>query len=252
MCTNCYATDHYRDNVLCGGPKSWDTYAEEFELTWREALVKKSEEREMEVSEDEPSEGRVASILSDLQSKLTQQENRVSELETEVEEYRKARDDAVVSDTGSNNNEDQGPLENSAFLGDTGLTGGESEEEEASASSATPPTDPLSDLLVTDWANEMETEDLRNNPNKRKDVSPLVGGVEKKNLNEAELRKKFEDLNLQLHQRYDIWKEGGRHTGKLIAFKFPNIKFTLTNDQPLVINMKHSWTRLRLSTQGSI
>lgn len=255
MCTNCYATDHYRDNVLCGGPKSWDTYAEEFELAWREALVKKSEERESVVSEDESSEeGRAASMISELKSKLTQQENRISELETEVEEYKNASDDAVMSDTGGNNNEDQGSLENSAFVAETGSTGGESEEEEASASSATPPTDtdPLTDLLDTDWANEMEAEDLKTNPNKRKDVSPLGGGVEKKNLNEGELRKKFDDLNLQVHQRYDIWNEGGRHTGKLIACKFPNIKFTLTNNQPLVINMRHNWTRLRLTTQGSI
>ena len=250
MCTNCYATDHYRDNVLCGGPKSWDTYAGEFEVAWREALEKKSEEREADVPEDESTEGRFASMISDLKSKLTEQENRVSELETEVEEYKKASDNAAMSDSGSNNNEDQ-PLENSAFVAETG-TGGESEEEEASASSAPPPTDPLTDPLVTDWAAEMETEDLKNNPNKRKDVSPLGGGVEKKNLNEEELRKKFDDLNLQNGLRYDIWNEGGRHTGKLTAFKFPNIKFTLTNNQPLVINMRHNWTRLRLATQGSI
>ena len=41
MCTNCYATDHFRDNVLCRGPKSWEEYAAEFEGTWLEALEKK-------------------------------------------------------------------------------------------------------------------------------------------------------------------------------------------------------------------
>ena len=77
---------------------------------------------EAEDSENELSEGRYAKIISDLKSQLTQQENRVSELETEVEEYKKGSAEAVLSDTGSNNNEDQVPLEDAAFMETTSST----------------------------------------------------------------------------------------------------------------------------------
>ena len=245
MCTNCYATDHFRDNVLCGGPKTWEVYCEEFEQAWKEALGKKSEEMEPEATENESSEGRYARIISDLKAQLSHQEARVSELEIEVEEYKKGgeKESDKEDDEGENNNADQGSGENSAFVG----SGLESGEEEVSASSASPPTDPLS----VNWAEEMQMEDLEN-PNKRKDVSPLVGGVEKKAVNDIELRKKFDDLDLQIGKQYDFWTEGGRHTGKLIASNFPNIKFSMLHGRPKTINMRHNFARLRLSTQGSI
>ena len=125
MCTSCYATDHFRDNVLCRGPKTWEEYTREFELAWRAALAKKSEEGEAEETiENVPAEGRYEKMISELKASLAAQENKVSELETEVFEYKRMAENgenmSVNEDGQGNNNQDDDVVSlNSSVFVDT-------------------------------------------------------------------------------------------------------------------------------------
>ena len=271
MCTSCYATDHFRDNVLCKGPKTWEEYTLEFELAWRNALAKKSEELEAEETiENVPAEGRYEKMISDLKAALATQENKISELETEVGEYKRmaepgenmsVNEDEDVNG-GNNNQDDEGGSENSSVFVETegsldqgvvpsdaasGLGDGGSETSLGS-------TDPLD----TDWAAEMEAEDNPehpDNPNKRKVVTPLGGGVEKKNSKIEEIRRKFIDLNLQVGTVYDFWTEGQKRTGTCIKADFPFIEFKVQSASGKVvksINFSHNGARVRLPTKHSI
>ena len=255
MCTNCYATDHFRDNVLCAGPKTWDVYAEEFEVAWREALAKKSDEMETEDQETESDVGRYSQMISDLKAQLSLQENRVSELETEVAVYKKGGPSSVSGEgeddeRANNNGEVQEVIEEEK---DDAFVDADKSVVTVPAPGQDVPSDPM-DPLSVDWSKEMQTEDLeKDNPYKRKDVSPLVGGIGKKTAkDEKDLRIFFDSLNLKTGKQLEFWAEGRKHTGKVLSFNFPSIKLLLDNKECKIVNLRHNASGVRLPTKASI
>ena len=152
--------------------------------------------------EEETSEGRYAKMFKDLKAQLAAQEHKISELETEAEEYKRMAEDGEKmsenSDVGGGNNNlngngeerDNEALDGSVFVDSGAGLGGSASGQGVGGVEASPS---FSDPLSTDWAQEMEgnTDTDTDNPLKRKDVSPLGGGDEKRNSKIEEIRRKY-------------------------------------------------------------
>ena len=278
MCTNCYATDHFRDNVLCRGPKSWEEYAAEFEGTWLAAFEKKSEVIEdIGEVEVEESQGRYMKMLSDLKKKTSQQEEKMTALEAELKEYKKLSEGGDLRgmdveggnvdgeddvEGGNVDGEDDGgvkedenvSMSSETFVDTEGDVDNASGQETEAAEAAPPPKDPLR----SDWAQEMV--DLESNSNiervnKRKDVSPIVQGLGKKGSNEMENRRKFAEFaekKLQVGSRYEFLSEGKRHSGTFLRAVYPYMEFKLDNQRTQRFHVLSDFMKLRSAPQSSI
>ena len=264
MCTNCYATDHFRDNALCQGSKTWETYAEEFELTWREALAKKSDEMEMENdnSDTQESEGRHMQLVRELKEKMSQQDEKLSSLEAELEEYKKVSEGGNLKgmDVDGEDGEDDGEKDD----GDVGLseTSISSEifvdthdavssvnavSQESGAVETVPVlTDPL---RINDWSKEVDDIE-KSNGIKRKEVSPISGGVVKKGSTE-EMRRKFASYDFQVGSRYEFKSGGMKHIGTFLKADFPHMRFRLDNRREVEYNVVSDFTKIRLAPKSS-
>ena len=238
MCTSCYETDHFRDNVLCKGPKTWDKYAEEFEVTWREALGRKSDEVEdSDMDNAETDSCRYSKIIKDLNTKLSQEESKVSELEVQIEDYKK------LIEGGDGNGE-----ENDS---DTFVEARVGPDEEGNPVMETDEDDPLNVKSASaSWAEQMAQDDQ--NHLKRTATSPPGGeNSSKKNGAKDDVRKNFDDLNLEKGKLYDVTVEGGTTKGTLMEIEFPFVTIK-SKGRNLKLNLRHKLARIRLATQGSI
>ena len=214
MCLNCYSVDHFRDDFECKGPKAWEDYVGEFEIVWQEASVMKSNVYVGETGDDsgsEAEEGRVAKLICDLNKKLSDGEEKIAGLETELGEVKEALEAC--------RNEGEEVLE-VVHIEDT--ENGMEEETEAEAggdhgesqqTTSTSPTLSAKDPL-SDWAEEMDKSDSDKGL-KRMAKSPLEDGSRLKKLSLTQSQQ-IAQLGLKKGVIYEVAAEGGSVTGKLV------------------------------------
>ena len=213
MCLNCYSVDHFRDDFECKGPKAWEDYAGEFEIAWQEASVMKSNGFAGETSDDSGSEeGRVAKLICDLKKKLSDGEEKIAGLETELGEVKEALEacrnegEEALEVVNSEDTENQMEEEEEETKSEAGGENGESQQ----TTSPTPSTkDPLSD-----WAEEMDKSDSDKGL-KRQAKSPLEDGSRLKKLSLTQSQQ-IAQLGLRKGVIYEVAAEGGSVTGKLV------------------------------------
>ena len=235
MCLNCYSVDHFRDDFECKGPKSWDDYVLEFERAWQEARVVKSNGYGGESEqESESEEGRVARLISDLNKKFCDGEEKIAGLELELGEVKEAleacrNEQAEALDATEDMEEEETVVETEetgvevAAVGETDKGQGvetkgttESGVGEAQKPTTSTPEDPLSDLLV--WADEVEKSDPEKGA-KRVAKSPPVD--DRARLKELRLNQsqQLQQLGLKKGGLYEIAVEGGTAQGKFVKLE---------------------------------
>ena len=215
MCLNCYSVDHFRDDFECPGPKAWEDYAREFEAAWQEASVMKSNgfAREMEDGDDSE-EGRVARLISDLNKKFSDGEDKIAGLETEIgelkealEAYRNEEEDEVLEEGNSREAVD---LDMEAEDGRESPKDTVGSNEDGAGPPVPKPCDPLQDS----WVEEMENDGDKGP--KRVALSPAED--KRTRLKKASIcdSQRIGQLGLQKGTPCEVSFEGRKITGKFL------------------------------------